>query len=60
MIKPFPLQLDEADLAISFDIPNLNNSNGWYCNNLTIGARLHFFLAVFIPGPSSRGFRSYK
>ena len=60
MIKPFSLQLDKADLAVSFDIPNLNNSNGWYCNNLTIGACLLFFLAVFVPGPSSRGFKLYK
>ena len=52
MLKPFPLQLGEADPAVSFDILNFIITNDYYCNNLTVSASLRvslFFPAAYMP-----------
>ena len=40
MMKPFSLQLGEADPAVKFSTLNLNIANGYHYNNLIGGAKL--------------------
>ena len=40
MLKPFPLQMSEADVAGWFNILNPNITNGCYCDYLTVNALL--------------------
>ena len=56
MLKPFPLQLSEADAAVWFNILSLIITNGHYCNDLTVGASLRvtlFFPAAYMPRPGN-------
>ena len=67
MLKPYSLQLDEADAVVWFDILNLIITNGYFCNNLTVCVSLRvtlFFPAAYVPILGSmraaRGFTSPK
>ena len=56
MLKPFSLKLGEADAAVLFDIFNLIITNGYYCNNLGLGALFWvdlFLPAVYLPSVSN-------
>ena len=58
MLQPFSLRLGDANEAVLFDILDLIITNGYYCNNLTIGASLRvilFFPTAYMPRSSNMG-----
>ena len=50
MLKPFPLQLGEANAAVTFDILNFNINNGGSVIVITILQVHDFGLVCFFPG----------